>query len=98
MKFLEFKKNNLPEPESLRPAIFDVQHFWFISLVLFFTIFIFTALIGFRIFYSHYSTSHIKDNISEEASGINVERLNDAIKNRQDFRDMEIELLPDPSL
>lgn len=97
--FLKFRKKNLPSLESLQPPIFDINLFWFASLGLFLIIFIITAFVGFKFFYSQYFESYKDTKLTENFENIiNIDRLKKAINKRNDFINKEISLPRDPSL
>jgi len=97
--FLKLKKNNLPSLKSLRSPIFNTDAYWFLALCLFLIIFLITAVIGFRLFYSQYIEDYKKTTISENLNDlINVSRLKSVIEKRNDFINKEVSLPNDPSL
>lgn len=101
MKFslLKFKKNNTPPLSSLRPALFDINLYWFVALGLFCAIFLVTALIGFQLFYSVYSESYKKDMSGSVAEDIiNVSKLKSSVETRINFIMEESPLPRDPAL
>src|SRR3989344_2125755 len=97
--FLKLKKKGLPSLKSLKPQIFDIDLFWFVSLGLFLIIVFITSLVGFKLFYSLYTKSY-KDTRSTESfkNIINVDKLNGAIEKRNNFINQEISIPKDPSI
>lgn len=100
MKTLFWKqKNNLPSLKSLRPAIFDVDLFWFLSLGLGLVILIITGVIGGKLLYAQYFESYKKEGTQQNYGDvININRLKTAIRERTNFLDQPTPELPDPSL
>jgi len=99
LNFLKFKRNNLPSLKSLRPEIFNVDLFWFISLGLCLIIFIITTLIGFSLFYSLYSESYKQDISNTDFENlINIEKLKSVIEKRNQFVNKAVPSFKDPSL
>lgn len=97
--FLKFKKKSLPPLKSLQPPIFDINLFWSVCLGLFLIIFIITAFIGFKLFYSQYFESYKETKLTENFENIiNMDRLKNIINKRNDFINKEISLPRDPSL
>lgn len=97
--FLKFKKNDVPLLSSLRSRLFDTDKFWFLSLSLFFIIFIITAVIGFKLFYGIYFENYEKAQITETSDDlINITRLKSSIQKRADFITASTTLPRDPSL
>jgi hypothetical protein len=101
MKFNPFKikGDKLPSVESLRPPVFNVNKFWFISLCVCFAVLIITAFIGFRYFHFIYFEGY-KESKSEEnfQNIINVERLKSAIEKRDKLINEEMLIPRDPSI
>jgi len=96
--FLKFKKDNSPSLESLKVEIFNVDKFWFMTLVLCFVILLVTALVGFKLFYSLYFESYKNSAAENFGNLINVERLKSAVENRNNFINEQISLPRDPSI
>jgi hypothetical protein len=97
--FLKLKKNNLPPLKSLHPKIFDVDLYWLETLTLCFVILIVTGFFGFKLFYSQYFESYQTSGSAEDYKNIiDVNGLNSAIQNRNDFINKPASLPKDPSL
>ena len=97
--FLKLKKDNLPPLKSLRPQIFNVDLFWFASLGLALVIFIITAFIGFKLFYSQYFETYKQSASGENfESLINIDKLKSTIQKRSDLISKPVSLPKDPSL
>jgi hypothetical protein len=98
LNFSKLKKNRLPSLKTLRPPIFDVDKFWFVSLGVALVIFLIEALIGFRLMYSQYFENY-KESASQEnyENLININKLTSAISKRADFLRDQIDLPRDPS-
>ena len=97
--FLKPKKDNLPKLKSLRPGIFDIDSYWFLSLGLFLAIFIITALIGFKFFYSQYFETYKQSGNGEDFKNlIDINGLQIAIGKRTNFINATTTLPKDPSL
>lgn len=97
--FLKFKKNDAPSLKSLRPKIFDINLYWFLTLGLCSVIFIVTSVIGFNLFYSQYSESYKNKKPAENFENlISVDQLKNAIEKRNEFINKQISLPTDPSL
>ncbi len=98
--FLKFiKRNNLPPLKSLRPQVFRTDFFWFMALALALAIFIITALIGFKLFYSQYFESYKQSKPDENLENlINIKRIKTAIEKRNSFINKEVSLPSDPSI
>jgi hypothetical protein len=103
MKFkfnlLKLNKDKLPPLKSLRPKIFDVDLYWYASLGLVLVIFLITAFIGFKLFYSQYFETYKQSSSSQNFENlINIERLKSAIQKRSDLINKPISFPKDPSL
>lgn len=100
MKFsiLRFKKNSIPSLSSIRPAIFDVSHFWFVSLIVFFAIFFITMAIGFKLFYYGYNEDYKKKTPVEEFQNlIDINKLKTAVEKRNQLITASSTIPRDPS-
>jgi len=97
--FLKLKKNKQPSPKSLRPPVFNVDLLWFASLGMSLVIFLITAFVGFKLFYSQYFETYKESkSIENFESLINISRLKSAIEKRNEFINQQISLPKDPSL
>ena len=99
LNFLKFKKQSLPPLKSLRPKIFDVDLFWFMSLGISLMIFIITLLVGIKLFYSQYFEAY-KETIPTEniEDTMNINRLKSVIEKRNNFINQKISIPKDPSV
>jgi uncharacterized membrane protein len=97
--FLKFKRNNLPPLQSLRPRIFNADLLWFISLGAALVIFIITAFIGLKLFYSQYFESYKQSRTGENFENlININRLKNTVESRNNLINKKTLLSQDPSL
>ncbi|MEK7635120.1 MAG: hypothetical protein AAB446_01670 [Patescibacteria group bacterium] len=97
--FSKFKKDLTPSLKSLRPPIFDIETFWFMSLSIGFIIFLVTALVGFKFLYDQYFGNYKISVPSENYENIiNIKSLESAINKRNTFVNQETLLPRDPSL
>lgn len=96
--FLKFKKDNLPSLESLKSEVFNVDKFWFMTLVLCFVILLITAMVGFKLFCFLYFESYKNSAPEDFGNMINVERLKSSIEKRKNFVNEQITLPRDPSI
>ncbi len=96
---LKPKKEDLLSLKSLRPSAFNADAYWFFALGMFAAILIIMAVVGFKLFYSQYTEDYKETTNTEGLENlINVERLKNVIGKRENFRNKEISLPPDPSL
>jgi len=99
LNFLKFKKNNLPPLKSLRPPIFYIDFYWYLSLGVIFTIILIMIIVGLKFFYSQYIEDYKKTDVTENfESLINIKGLKSVIEKRNDFINKEVSLPSDPSL
>lgn len=98
MRLFKSKKDSLPPLSSLRPPIFDVSLFWFLSLIIALVIVVVTVAAGFWLMYAQDMEDY--QNLSSESyqSPINVSRLETVVGQRNLFLDAESQLPRDPSL
>jgi hypothetical protein len=97
--FLKSKNKNIPSLKSLRPLLFDINFFWFLSLVLCSLVLVITFTIGFKLFYSQYFESYKQSSPTENIENImKIDNLKNAIEQRNEFINQEISLPRDPSV
>ncbi len=97
--FLNFKKNQTPPLSSLRPPIFDVRKHWLATLGLSALIFIITALIGAKLFYTGYFETYKKQKTGDDFQNIiDIKQLKRVVEKRNNFIKTESTLPKDPSL
>ncbi|KKP56316.1 MAG: hypothetical protein UR50_C0004G0017 [Parcubacteria group bacterium GW2011_GWC1_34_10] len=93
-----FKKDKLPPLDSLRPRSFRFEHFWFISLWLWFVVFIIMAVVSVKLFCSQYFEDYKQSRTEESLENIiNVAKLKNTTEKRNDFINEDISLPNDPS-
>lgn len=99
MKFLKIKKNIVPSLKSLKPAIFNTDAYWDLSLGIFIVLAILIGTIGLRLFwrqyFENYSEFKFRENIEEV---MNIGRLKSAVEERNEFLNKEIIIPRNPSL
>jgi|GEM_PF-2237821 len=93
-----FKRDKLPPLGSLRPRIFRVEFFWFVSLGVGILIFIIMVVVGAILFHSQYFETY-KESVSEKnlEGIINVTRLKNTIEKRDSFINEDVSVPSDPS-
>lgn len=100
MKFINFtKKETKPALNKFRPLLFDIKFYWALSLLVSLAIFLFTALMGFRLFYSEYKEEYkTSSNNSSTDSLISTEKLKKLTEKRNQFINSPSPILDDPSI
>lgn len=96
---LKLNKSKAPSLSSLRPPIYKTESRWFLSLGIFFLIFIITGLVGFQLFYVGYFDAYKdKKQVENFSNLINVNKLRAAIGKHNELLNQEIKIPKDPSI
>lgn len=101
MKFfnLNFKKNNEPRLESLRPPLFNVDLYWLLTMGATLLIVVATTTIGLKLFFNEYFENYKKGNTGDQFGElINIQRLERAIDKRNQFMNKPASIPKDPSI